>query len=107
MSRRPRRNHSAAFKAKGAIEALPEGKTIAEIASKHAGLGKVTLFVLGHTDTVGSDESNLALSRKRARAIAAWFKGHGLGIAIAVDALFFAVGGVLVWLLPETKGAEL
>lgn len=34
-------------------------------------------------------------------------KTHGLGVAIAVDALFFALGGALVWLLPETKGAEL
>jgi transposase-like protein len=35
MSRRPRRNHSAAFKAKVAIEALADGRTIAEIAQKH------------------------------------------------------------------------
>jgi transposase len=35
MSRRPRRNHSAAFKAKVAIDALADGKTIAEIAHKH------------------------------------------------------------------------
>ena len=35
MSRRPRRNHSPAFKAKVAIEALADGKTIAEIAQKH------------------------------------------------------------------------
>ena len=35
MSRRPRRNHSAAFKAKVAIESLADGKTIAEIAQKH------------------------------------------------------------------------
>lgn len=35
MSTRPRRNHSAAFKAKVAIEALAEGKTVAEIAQKH------------------------------------------------------------------------
>ena len=35
MSRRPRRNHSAAFKAKVAIEALADGKTVAEIAHKH------------------------------------------------------------------------
>ena len=35
MSRRPRRNHSPAFKAKVAIEALSEGKTIADIAHKH------------------------------------------------------------------------
>jgi transposase len=35
MSKRPRRNHSAAFKAKVAIEALADGKTIAEVALKH------------------------------------------------------------------------
>ena len=35
MSRRPRRNHSATFKAKVAIEALGDGKTIADIAHKH------------------------------------------------------------------------
>jgi transposase-like protein len=35
MSKRPRRNHSAAFKVKVAIEALVAGKTIAEIAQKH------------------------------------------------------------------------
>ena len=35
MSRRPRRNHSAAFKAKVAVDALADGKTIAEIATKH------------------------------------------------------------------------
>ncbi len=40
-------------------------------------------------------------------AIGAAAQKHGLGLAIAVDALFFAVGAVLVWLLPETKGAEL
>jgi len=36
MSKRPRRNHSPAFKAKVAIEALADGKTIAEIAQKYA-----------------------------------------------------------------------
>jgi MFS family permease len=34
-------------------------------------------------------------------------KTYGLGTAIAIDALFFMLGGMLVWLLPETKGAEL
>jgi transposase len=34
MSRRPRRNHSAAFKAKVALDALGD-KTIAEMAQKH------------------------------------------------------------------------
>ncbi|HUJ13166.1 MAG TPA: MFS transporter [Thermoanaerobaculia bacterium] len=40
-------------------------------------------------------------------AIGAAAQTHGLGSAIAVDAMFFAVGGVLIWMLPETKGAEL
>lgn len=40
-------------------------------------------------------------------AIGAAAQRHGLGTAIAVDALFFAVGAVLIWLLPETKGSEL
>ena len=32
---------------------------------------------------------------------------YGLGAAISVDAVFFALGGVLIWLLPETRGTEL
>ena len=35
MSRRPRRNHSAAFKAKVAMDALRDGQTIAEVAQRH------------------------------------------------------------------------
>ena len=35
MSRRPRRNHSPAFKAQVAIEALGDGKTISEIAHRY------------------------------------------------------------------------
>ena len=35
MSRRPRRNHSAAFKAKVALDAAKGEKTVAEIAQKH------------------------------------------------------------------------
>jgi outer membrane protein OmpA-like peptidoglycan-associated protein len=62
-------------------------KKITEIAAKHASLGKVTLYVLGHTDTVGSDEHNLTLSRRRARTIAAWFRSHGLANAIAFAGL--------------------
>jgi MFS family permease len=31
----------------------------------------------------------------------------GLGLALALNSLFFAVAGALVWLLPETKGADL
>lgn len=35
MSRRPRRNHAAAFKAKVALEAVRGERTVAEIAQKH------------------------------------------------------------------------
>jgi MFS family permease len=31
----------------------------------------------------------------------------GLGVAIGINAAFFAVAGVLVWLLPETRGTDL
>jgi transposase len=34
MSRRPRRNHSAAFKAKIAVEALKDGQTLVELAER-------------------------------------------------------------------------
>ena len=32
---------------------------------------------------------------------------YGLGFAIACDAVFFGLGAILIWLLPETKGTEL
>lgn len=32
---------------------------------------------------------------------------YGLGAALAADAMFFALGGVLIWFLPETRGRAL
>jgi outer membrane protein OmpA-like peptidoglycan-associated protein len=43
------------------------------------------LFIAGHTDTVGAVPYNLSLSRKRAQAIAGWFRKNGLAIAIAFE----------------------
>jgi MFS family permease len=40
-------------------------------------------------------------------AIGAAAKTYGLGTLIAADAVFFALGGALIWLLPETRGTEL
>lgn len=40
-------------------------------------------------------------------AIGAAADRYGIGLALAVNAMFFAVGGVLVWFLPETRGAKL
>lgn len=48
-------------------------------------LGKVTLFILAHTDTVGSADYNLRLSTRRAQAIARWFRQQGLRIPMAYD----------------------
>lgn len=63
MSRRPRRNHSAAFKATVAFEALADGKTIAEIAQKQ------------EAGREGAAESNRAIDRlKHGRYSANWRK---------------------------------
>lgn len=48
----------------------------------HKELGNISLFIGGHTDTVGSAAHNAELSRKRARSIASWFKKRGLRIAV-------------------------
>jgi MFS family permease len=40
-------------------------------------------------------------------AIGSAAQRYGLGAAIAADAVFFAVGAVLIWLLPETRGKAL
>jgi flagellar motor protein MotB len=48
----------------------------------HAG---ITLYIAGHTDTVGSGSSNLKLSHDRARSIAAWFRKRGVKQPIAFE----------------------
>jgi outer membrane protein OmpA-like peptidoglycan-associated protein len=55
-----------------------------EALAKHADL-RVTLFIAGHTDTVGNASYNLLLSRRRAQAIATWFRKGGLRIPIAYE----------------------
>jgi outer membrane protein OmpA-like peptidoglycan-associated protein len=40
------------------------------------------VYVAGYTDTVGSGGDNMALSEKRARAIAQYFKAHGLPVPV-------------------------
>ncbi len=58
-------------------------QAIREAFAKHEKLGTITLFVAGHTDTVSSSQYNLQLSLKRARAIAKWFRTHGLKIPVS------------------------
>ncbi len=40
------------------------------------------LYVAGYTDTVGSRDYNRDLSRRRAEAIARWFRAHGLSVGV-------------------------
>lgn len=49
-----------------------------EAASKYSSLMNVSLYVAGHTDTVGQANDNQRLSEQRAQAIAQWFTKHGL-----------------------------
>jgi len=44
----------------------------------------VKLFIAGHTDTVGGNADNRALSLHRARAIGAWFRDHGMPLPVVV-----------------------
>jgi outer membrane protein OmpA-like peptidoglycan-associated protein len=53
--------------------------------AEHQDLGPITLFIAGHTDTRGSADHNLDLSRRRARAIGRWFKSHAVGVPVAYE----------------------
>src|SRR5450755_4560932 len=50
--------------------------------SMHPG---ITLYIAGHTDTVGSAAHNLKLSQDRARSIAAWFRKRGVRLPISYE----------------------
>jgi outer membrane protein OmpA-like peptidoglycan-associated protein len=58
-----------------------------EKVARHGKVVPLQLYVIGHTDTVGGDADNLALSRNRARSIASWFKRHKLKIPIHFQGL--------------------
>jgi len=66
---------------------------VTEALAKHPDL-RVTLFIAGHTDTVGDASYNLRLSRQRAQAIAKWFRQRGLKIPIGYEG--FGEGALLV-----------
>jgi outer membrane protein OmpA-like peptidoglycan-associated protein len=58
---------------------------VSEALAKHREIQGVTLFIAGHTDTVGDAGYNLRLSRQRALAIARWFRQRGLKVGIACE----------------------
>jgi outer membrane protein OmpA-like peptidoglycan-associated protein len=77
---------------------------VREVLSAHKDIGNVQLYIAGHTDTVGSPEHNLALSRRRARAIAGWFRSHGLKIPVSYEG--FGEHSLLVKTADETAEAK-
>jgi len=57
----------------------------AALAKHKDEFGRPTLFIAGHTDTVGATAYNFKLSQARAQSIARWFKSHGLRIPVAYE----------------------
>ncbi|RMG17288.1 MAG: OmpA family protein [Deltaproteobacteria bacterium] len=49
---------------------------------KYGQVVEVGLYIAGHTDTVGDAAYNRKLSMQRARAIARWFRSHGVRVPI-------------------------
>jgi len=56
---------------------------IDEIVKRSEKFVKMRLYVAGHTDTVGPSAKNKQLSLDRARAIAQYFRKHGISLPIA------------------------
>lgn len=72
--------------------------------TKYGKLATISLFVAGHTDSVGDAASNRALSERRARAIAGWFKKRG--VKIPIYAAGFGEDLLLVQTPDETDEAK-
>lgn len=68
---------------------------ILDAINEHGSDLKARLYVLGHTDTVGSTGDNQQLSRQRAAAIAHWFAARG-GISLPILAAGFGESQPLV-----------
>jgi outer membrane protein OmpA-like peptidoglycan-associated protein len=62
---------------------------ITEALAKDAASGRmhagITLYIAGHTDTVGNPTHNFKLSQDRARSIAGWFRKRGVKIPISYE----------------------
>jgi outer membrane protein OmpA-like peptidoglycan-associated protein len=80
-------NDSDAIRASEVPKLEASLQKVKEALTKYKDLGNISLFIAGYTDSVGSAEHNLALSRRRAKSIAGWFRGRGLKIPISHEGL--------------------
>lgn len=78
-------NDSAAIAASEVPKLEASLAKIAEALAKYQAVGPIRLYVVGHTDTVGSSKYNLGLSLKRAQSIAAWFRTGAPDLPIAYE----------------------
>jgi outer membrane protein OmpA-like peptidoglycan-associated protein len=69
------------FDAGSAVVKPQTDATLLEIARTVKTRNRTFVDVLAHTDTSGSAETNLALSQKRAAAVATYLAGHGVARA--------------------------
>lgn len=75
--------------AKHELKASEEPKLVAVLPTLKAQLERyrrfpgVRFWIAGHTDTVDDRDYNQALSERRARTLAAWFRAHGVTVPVA------------------------
>ncbi|HEY3450102.1 MAG TPA: OmpA family protein [Myxococcales bacterium] len=58
---------------------------VGNAVTQYGKFADIKLYVVGHTDTVGPSDSNRTLSLNRAKAIAEWFRRHGLRTPLFFD----------------------
>lgn len=101
-----------AFGARSALTLLAIGPLVGYFAHGYFSLFGAMLAELFPTSIRASAQGFCYNAGRLASAAAPVLIGsaapkYGLGAALAVDAIFFALGGALIWLLPETRGTEL
>ncbi len=101
-----------AFGARSALTLLAIGPLVGYFAHGYFSLFGAMLAELFPTSIRASAQGFCYNAGRLASAAAPALIGaaapkYGLGAALAVDAIFFALGGALIWLLPETRGTDL
>ena len=79
-----------AFDRSGASDMLPKGKAELDALARtlrSQGMQVQSLTITGHTDRLGGDAYNQALSQRRASTVADYLKAQGVGAPMQVKAM--------------------